>query len=317
MILVSVLMPAYNVSAYIIKAIESILQQSYPHFELIISDDASKDDTIEKILSFNDPRITLIRNKSNLGYTANMNLLLKSARGEMMMIQDGDDYAHPRRIEILLGAFKSQPEVAMIGSALIRFDDTGKEDVLDYPTDQLEIQRKFDGMDPDSPVVCGTTMFKREIIDSGILFRGMKYINRGQDNDFLFRISENYKIGNVADRLYYYRYNPTSMTLNIKKQSIYDFFAWDYIYFLKNQRKELNGKDSLALQQWDIIEKFYKNTLRAHALKVNDKAWYEMHLSYHAFQAGEKKFGIRLLVKAFFKKPSIGLLKRIIYLSIN
>ena len=65
--LVSVIMPAFNAEAYIKEAIQSILDQTYPNFELLICDDGSSDKTVEVVDSFNDDRIKLFINNKNLG----------------------------------------------------------------------------------------------------------------------------------------------------------------------------------------------------------------------------------------------------------
>nr|WP_316928072.1 glycosyltransferase family 2 protein [Gillisia marina] len=81
--LVSVIMPAYNSADFIAEAIQSVLQQTYKNWELLIIDDASKDSTIsiiEKIKSA-DPRIQLFQNKTNQGAGVSRNIGIKAARG--------------------------------------------------------------------------------------------------------------------------------------------------------------------------------------------------------------------------------------------
>jgi Glycosyltransferases involved in cell wall biogenesis len=80
--LVSVVMPAYNAEKYIGEAIQSVLNQTYRNFELIIVDDGSTDKTWEKIQSYNDSRITAIRHQQNKGVAEARNTSLDIAKGK-------------------------------------------------------------------------------------------------------------------------------------------------------------------------------------------------------------------------------------------
>jgi glycosyltransferase involved in cell wall biosynthesis len=90
---VSILIPTYNQSAYILEAVESALAQDYPYLEVVVSDDCSPDGTAELVESrVSDPRLRVIRNPSNLGRVANYRSALAAARGRWVINLDGDDY---------------------------------------------------------------------------------------------------------------------------------------------------------------------------------------------------------------------------------
>jgi glycosyltransferase involved in cell wall biosynthesis len=88
--LVSVIMPAYNAERFIAEAIESVLAQTYPHWELIIVDDGSTDTTPDIVVRFNDPRIKVIR-QANKGEGGARNTGLDVAQGEFIGFLDADD----------------------------------------------------------------------------------------------------------------------------------------------------------------------------------------------------------------------------------
>jgi glycosyltransferase involved in cell wall biosynthesis len=79
--LVSILMPAFNAEKFIAEAIQSIVQQDHPNWELLILNDASTDGTAEKIASFHDPRINVFEHQENLGYLLSCNELFENAKG--------------------------------------------------------------------------------------------------------------------------------------------------------------------------------------------------------------------------------------------
>ena len=87
----SVIIPTYNSSNFIEDTIQSILDQSYKNFELLILDDCSQDDTFEKIKNFKDKRIRLLKNEFNRGYVFSLNKLISISKGDFIVRNDHDD----------------------------------------------------------------------------------------------------------------------------------------------------------------------------------------------------------------------------------
>jgi len=103
--LISICIPAYNNADYIAETINSVLSQSYKNFELIITDDCSKDDTVKIVKSFSDERIKLVINDSNLGMHGNWNKVLSLAKGDYMKLLCGDDLITPDCLEKQVAEF--------------------------------------------------------------------------------------------------------------------------------------------------------------------------------------------------------------------
>ncbi len=97
--LVSVLLSTFNNSQSITDSVNSILNQTYKNIELLIIDDASTDNTWEKLISFSDPRIKLFKNQDNIGLTKSLNRLISNSNGQYIARQDGDDISFPHRLE--------------------------------------------------------------------------------------------------------------------------------------------------------------------------------------------------------------------------
>lgn len=110
--LVSVLMTAYNRETYIAEAIESVLNQDYDNFELIIVDDCSNDKTVDIVSSFkkNDKRIKLYINNENIGQFANRNYSASLAEGEIFLFVDSDDTIKFDTIKYLLNSFNENQD---------------------------------------------------------------------------------------------------------------------------------------------------------------------------------------------------------------
>lgn len=111
--LVSVIMPSYNSGAFIAEAIRSVLQQTYLNWELLITDDASDDNTVEIVQSFveQDPRIRLFRIEMNSGVATARNNSISHAKGRFFAFLDSDDCWHPEKLEKQL-AFMEQHQCA-------------------------------------------------------------------------------------------------------------------------------------------------------------------------------------------------------------
>ncbi len=103
--LVSIIMPAYNAEKYIAEAIESVLKQDYPNFELIIINDGSKDKTESIINSFDDKRIKYY-SQENKGVSAARNLGLKNMIGDFFCFLDADDFYPPKSISSRVAMFE-------------------------------------------------------------------------------------------------------------------------------------------------------------------------------------------------------------------
>ncbi len=118
---VSIILPTYNRAAYLDRAITSVLNQSYSDFELIIVDDASKDNTEEIVKGFNDERIIYIKNPKNLGGAGARNVGIKRAVADFIAFQDSDDEWHPEKLKTQMAVFeKAEPDVAVVYTAFIR-----------------------------------------------------------------------------------------------------------------------------------------------------------------------------------------------------
>jgi glycosyltransferase involved in cell wall biosynthesis len=96
---VSVCIPAFNAASYLPAAIESVLNQSFRDFHLVVSDDASDDHTPSVLMRYNDDRLSVVRSPDRLGQAANWNRCVELARGEYVVLLHADDELMPYYIE--------------------------------------------------------------------------------------------------------------------------------------------------------------------------------------------------------------------------
>jgi len=112
---VSVCIPTYNRAGYLEETVRSVLAQTYREFELIISDNASTDNTEEVVASLRDPRIHYYHNPVNIGMAPNYNCCLERARGEYIAFICDDDMWHPEFLAAAVEVLDNLPRVGVVG----------------------------------------------------------------------------------------------------------------------------------------------------------------------------------------------------------
>ncbi len=105
--IVSIIMPSYNTASYIGASIDSVISQTYPHWELIIVDDCSTDETDAVVASYTDGRIRYIKNVKNSGAAVSRNRALREAKGKWIAFLDSDDLWLPEKLEKQLAFMKA------------------------------------------------------------------------------------------------------------------------------------------------------------------------------------------------------------------
>lgn len=120
---VSIGLPVYNARKYIRESINSILQQSYSNFELIISNDGSTDDSWAIIKTILDPRIIYINDSVNRGISYRLNEQIQLSSGKYFVRMDADDVMFPDRIEKQVSFLEKNPEVHVVGCSAVIIND--------------------------------------------------------------------------------------------------------------------------------------------------------------------------------------------------
>jgi glycosyltransferase involved in cell wall biosynthesis len=166
---ISIVLPVHNGARYVASAISSLLSQS-ENIEIVISDDASTDNTIDIIRSFDDPRIKLIINSTRGGQFVNFNRGIAAARGNFIQFFSHDDVAHPGFTASQLRGF-DRPDIGLVYSSckIINevehitaiIDDDGTPLLIDFPT-YLKISAKHGALPPSISCV----MVRRAIIEA-------------------------------------------------------------------------------------------------------------------------------------------------------
>jgi glycosyltransferase involved in cell wall biosynthesis len=124
---ITVLITTYNTEAYLAEAIESILEQTFTDFELLLIDDGSTDNTEFIVRKFTDPRIVYIKRTHD--YIASLNEGIRLARGKYIARMDADDRMHRNRLRIQYAIMEAEPSIDICGTWMQGFNQDRKEGV--------------------------------------------------------------------------------------------------------------------------------------------------------------------------------------------
>jgi len=197
---VTVFMPVHNRDAFVAESIQSILDQSFTDFELLVIDDGSTDRSAEVIASIDDPRIRLVHNEGNLGIPRTRNRGLELARGEYIALLDSDDLAYPSRLELQVKFLDRNPETAAVGGWAHRVSRTGEpRSSITRPTKPRDIRARI----PFVSCFKNPTMMARTAVMQE--FRYHEEFTFCQDIELWARISRKYPLANLPRYLILYR----------------------------------------------------------------------------------------------------------------
>jgi len=202
----SVLMANYSNGRYIGEAIQSVLDQTFRDWELVIVDDCSTDNSIEVIEPYlQDERVRLLKNNVNLGYIRTLNRLVYEARAEILGILDSDDALTSDAIEVMHGAHKLHPQCGFIYSQFASCDS------------ELNLEAKgfCDSLKP------GETTLRRDCVSAFRTFRKSDYFKTegfaeevlyAEDKDLTYKMEEVTQFLFIDRVLYKYRTLPLSQS---------------------------------------------------------------------------------------------------------
>jgi glycosyltransferase involved in cell wall biosynthesis len=205
---ISVLMPMFNSEKYIRKAIESILNQTFQDFELVIVNDGSTDESVNIVHSFQDKRIRLVHNEQNQGLAKTRNRLIAEAKGEFIAWLDSDDMAYPQRLQIQVDFLEKHPKHAFVASWARLVDNDGN------PTGGF-----IKSYIPDTHLPA-LLLFVNYIVQSSVLLRKSllpsQHYNLDypptEDYELWVRIAQNHPIAILPNILVDYRVHDTNIS---------------------------------------------------------------------------------------------------------
>ncbi|WP_033151957.1 glycosyltransferase family 2 protein [Pseudobutyrivibrio ruminis] len=217
--LVSVIMPSWNTAGYIMESVESVLNQTYQNWELIIVDDASTDGTVDLLKQVNDPRVKVFVNEQNSGAAVTRNRAMREAKGDWVAFLDSDDLWSPTKLE-------KQLEFMVEHDYVFSYHDFEKIDEASKPIgirvsgpDVVTKHKMYNYGYPG----CLTFMYKASAF--GVI--QIKDIKKNNDYAILLQLCKKASCYRLPENLAQYRIRTVSIShdkLSKKLRSHYDLF---------------------------------------------------------------------------------------------
>ncbi len=244
--LISVIMPVYNTANFLGAAIQSILDQSFEDFELIIIDDASTDHSGTVISEFKDERIRKYRNEKNLGLAITLNKAIRLSAGKYIARMDGDDISLPNRFELQISALKKEADRVVVCSTCQLIDEEGKkignwkDDKKYLKTDQIRSRLPMNNC-----IVHPSVMVTKDII-TDFFYDPVQH--ESEDYDLWLRMS--------SDGIRFVKIPEALVQHRIRKES-----------FTRKRQKNVHGKLFIVKQKF-IFHEILKGRINSFVTKT-------------------------------------------------
>ncbi len=252
--LASIMMPAYNAELYIGEAIDSVLAQSYPDWELVVVDDGSTDGTAQIVSRYQDSRIKLV-SQENSGEAAARNTALRHISGRFVAFLDADDQYLPNHLELTLGALYEHPGWDGVYSDGIHIDSQGNE----LPTLSSRRRGPFEGWlfeelvrasDVFGPPIC-VVVCRDKIIERDLWYDTRIII--GPDWEFFTRFSEQATFSYLNRITCKYRVHQTNISVRAKQQVRLQSLALCRMKAIQNENFTKCSVDTQSYVFYDLL----------------------------------------------------------------
>lgn len=215
--LISCILCVFNGEKYLPSAIDSILNQTFTDFELILVNDASTDSSRELINSYSASRIRYIENEENLGLTKSLNVGIRAAKGKYIARMDADDTCLPQRFEKQVQIFEKNPELGVVFCAGNGFIER-KVPIDSISHESIKFRLQF-----ENPLIHASAMFNTERIKEDLFYD--ERFRTAQDYELWCRLIQQYEFYQIPEKLMKFRKHEGQISqkkganqrLNVKK----------------------------------------------------------------------------------------------------
>ena len=267
---ISVVVSIYNGSHFLEESFCSILNQTFPDFEIIAIDDCSTDNSLEILNRFKseDNRIRIHQNQENLGLTKSLNLGLELSQGQYIARMDADDICLPKRFEKQFQTMQGNPDLGVCGSWINTFGSEIKQ--ISYPSNHEDMLIE---LLTRSPFAHPSVMMRKSVLSS-LKLRYNEDFKTAQDSELWVRLSRITKLVNIPEVLLNYRIHDKSISLSKKLEQSEDAYKTRYMqyeYLLKRDLTNLE-KDYIKARyncrgKLNFIRDFFEELYQANLNK--------------------------------------------------
>ena len=255
----SIVIPLYNKALYIHKTINSVLNQTFKNFELIIVNDGSTDNSLEIINEYNDNRIKII-NQNNSGVSSARNNGIKNAAYDLVAFLDADDWWDKNYLNELFNLIKKYPDAGLYGS---NFYDVHKNKF----SKSIKIPNFKEGYinyfkiylkNMNSPIWSSACIINKKIINN-YYFNEM--LKGGEDLEYWIRIACHSKVAYLNECLSYYNHNEDENSTYNKIFNKENYYIFNIEHFNEYEKNNLLLKNLLDNLRVRSLKQYYVNNL--------------------------------------------------------
>lgn len=266
---ISVIIPSYNHEKYIGTAIQSVLEQTYQDFEIVITDDGSSDKSIEVIQSFNDSRIKLHKFSLNQGASIATNHCITHSRGKYIAVLNSDDVFYSNKLKVQLEFLKDNPNIGAVFSLADFIDEYGNL----YSKKEFSYQKIFNQPNRTryewlnyffniGNCLCHpSVLIRRECYDKVGLFDPR--FAQLPDLDFWIRLCKKYEIYIFSKSLVKFRLREQEANTSAVRNDTRIRHTFEYFQILQK-----NYTDCEIIESFDKIFPDYKNKVHSFDSKL-------------------------------------------------
>lgn len=310
--LVSIVLPIYNDEKFLKSTLDALFLQDYSNFEIIAIDDCSKDNSYNILKSYNDERLKIFKNETNLGISKTTNFAFSKATGKYIMQQDHDDISLSNRISLLVNFLENNTDIdgvsgsekSINGKVMSSKYKDNREIIIDKDYNTVNCEQFFTGAFRNP-----TCMFKRSILDNLDVWYD-ENIKISADMDFFERINAaGYKWTTLRNIVLLYRKHSSNAT-KVSKKIAKSEFEKIVIKSIKRIMPDITD-EQLFLHLKNAFRKgiFSKNEWN------NIIEWYSFLIAYNAnYKIFDNDSWLRVLSKhymlavihSFIRRPITG-----------
>ncbi len=212
--IVSVISGYYNRESLVFDSLQSVLDQSFPEFELIVFDDCSTDATFARLQEFasKDQRVRIFRNQVNLGFTKSMNLHLRAATGKYIAVHGSGDISHPDRLRKQFEFLEANETYALVSCKVNNVHANGRVTVREKGVGEI----KFTDLLESNRFFHGDVMYRRRVFEA---LGGYREVFRvAADYDLWLRMTKSHSAYILPDVLYTANSPPGTLSRRIRNR---------------------------------------------------------------------------------------------------
>lgn len=243
---VSFISAYYNRGNRVAESVKSLLEQNYHDYEVIIVNDASKDNTLEELRKFDDPRLKII-DQQNTGLTTALRNAVDNATGDYIAVHGSGDISLPDRLQKQAAVLDSQAKVGVV-SCYIEELERGNDNISKHQNGQ----NFYEAIVRGNLFSHGEVMFRRNIYDQVGGYRS--FFTYAQDRDLWLRMSQLCDYYIVPEVLYQRFHPENAVSRNPEKQLIQACMASFAVQCAEKQKAEQHPKG-------DLIDRFGKDSI--------------------------------------------------------